>query len=63
MGVQRDFYTRVADGAIVAPGCFQLRRAVALCTHGGGELQLHQHVLRLLAIPVDDQVDTVFEEA
>ena len=60
---QGDFDTSVADVAIVAHGSGQGRRCITRGAHVRRQLQVHQHVLRLLAIPVNNQADAVVQEA
>ena len=63
MSGQGNLETRVANVAIVAHGGGQGRRRVTRGAHVGRQLQVHQHVLRLLAIPVNNEADAVVEEA
>ena len=63
MSAQHDLNTSVADVAIVAHGSGQGRRCITRGAHVRRQLQVHQHVLRLLAIPVNNQVNAVVQEA
>ena len=63
MSCQGDLDTSVADVAIVAHGSGQGRRCITRGAHVRRQLQVHQHVLRFLAIPVNNQVNAVVQEA